>query len=96
MISKMHGTTCADKASQSGFGTAFFVSCFYGNGCCWQKNLTAVAAKPIEATMTKTASSAGYELALLAVPLTFMIIPGAIMIYFFLNYIAQGFEMGRV
>ena len=30
------------------------------------KTLTAVAAKPIAATMTKTASSAGYELGLLA------------------------------
>ncbi len=60
------------------------------------KNLTAVAAKPIEATMTNAASSARYELALLAAAGTFTIIPGAIMIYFLLNYIAQGFEMERV
>ena len=58
--------------------------------------LTAVAAKPIAATMTKTASSAGYELGLLAAPGTLTIIPGAIVIYFVRNYIAKGFAMGRV
>ena len=60
------------------------------------KTLTAVAAKPIAATMTKTASSAGYELGLLAAAGTLTIIPGAIVIYFVRNYIARGFAMGRV
>jgi len=60
------------------------------------KTLTAVEAKPIAATMTKTASSAGYELGLLAAAGTLTIIPGAIVIYFVRNYIAKGFAMGRV
>ena len=60
------------------------------------KTLTAVAAKPIAATMTKTASSAGYELGLLAAAGTLTIIPGAIVIWFVRNYIAKGFAMGRV
>ena len=47
-------------------------------------------------TMTKTASSAGYDLGLLAAAGTLTIIPGAIVIYFVRNYIAKGFAMGRV
>jgi hypothetical protein len=46
--------------------------------------------------MTKTASSAGSELGLLAVAGTLTIIPDAIVIYFVRNYIAKGFAMGRV
>tara|TARA_B100001093_G_scaffold488289_1_gene525344 strand:+ start:198 stop:338 length:141 start_codon:yes stop_codon:yes gene_type:complete len=46
--------------------------------------------------MTKTASSAGYELGLLAAAGTLIITPGAIVIYFVRNYIAKGFAMGRV
>jgi glycerol transport system permease protein len=46
--------------------------------------------------MTKTASSAGYELGLLAAAGTLTIIPGAIVIYFVRNYIAKGFALGRV
>ena len=60
------------------------------------QDLTAVAAKPIAATMTKTASSSGYELGLLAAAGTLTIIPGAIVIYFVRNYIAKGFALGRV
>ena len=60
------------------------------------KTLTAVEAKPIAATMTRTASSSGYELGLLAAAGTLTIIPGAIVIYFVRNYIAKGFAMGRV
>ena len=60
------------------------------------KTLTAVEAKPIAAEMTKTASSAGYELGLLAAAGTLTIIPGAIVIYFVRNYIAKGFALGRV
>jgi glycerol transport system permease protein len=55
-----------------------------------------VAAKPIAATMIKTASSAGYELGLLAAAGTLTIIPGAIVIYFVHKYIAKGFALGRV
>jgi glycerol transport system permease protein len=46
--------------------------------------------------MTRTASSAGYELGLLAAAGTLTIIPGAIVIWFVRNYIARGFALGRV
>ena len=60
------------------------------------KTLTATEAKPIAATMTRTASTSGYELGLLAAAGTLTIIPGAIVIYFVKDYIAKGFAMGRV
>ena len=60
------------------------------------KNLTAVAAKPIAAAMTKTASASGYELGLLAAAGSLTLIPGAVVIYFVRNYIAKGFALGRV
>ncbi len=60
------------------------------------KTLTAVAAKPIAATMTRTASTAGYELGLLAAAGSLTIVPGAFVIYFVRNYIAKGFALGRV
>ena len=60
------------------------------------KTLTSVDAKPIAATMTRTASSSGYELGLLAAAGSLTIIPGAIVIYFVRNYIAKGFALGRV
>ena len=46
--------------------------------------------------MTRTASTSGYELGLLAAAGTLTIIPGASVIYFVKNYIAKGFAMGRV
>jgi glycerol transport system permease protein len=76
--------------------SAFFCFMFSWVELLLAKTLTAVAAKPIAATMTKTASSAGYELGLLAAAGTLTIIPGAIVIYFVRNYIAKGFAMGRV
>ena len=60
------------------------------------KTLTSVEAKPIAATMTRTASSSGYELGLLAAAGSLTIVPGAIVIYFVRNYIAKGFALGRV
>ena len=60
------------------------------------KTLTSVAAKPIAATMTRTASASGYELGLLAAAGSLTIIPGAFVIYFVRNYIAKGFALGRV
>ena len=60
------------------------------------KTLTSVDAKPIAATMTRTASTSGYELGLLAAAGTLTIVPGAIVIYFVRNYIAKGFALGRV
>lgn len=84
-------------AIKAGVGvTAFFCFMFSWVELLLAKTLTAVHAKPIAATMTKTASSAGFELGLLAAAGTLTIIPGAIVIYFVRNYIAKGFAMGRV
>ena len=60
------------------------------------KTLTAVVAKPIAATMTRTASTSGYELGLLAAAGVLTILPGAFVIHFVRNYIAKGFALGRV
>ncbi len=82
---------------KSGVGVAaFFCFMFSWVELLLAKTLTAVEAKPIAAAMTKTASSAGYELGLLAAAGSLTIIPGAIVIYFVRNYIAKGFALGRV
>ena len=84
-------------AIKAGIGvTAFFCFMFSWVELLLAKSLTAVAAKPIAAVMTKTSSSAGFELGLLAAAGVLTIIPGAIVIYFVRNYIAKGFAMGRV
>ena len=81
----------------SGIGvTAFFCFMFSWVEMLLAKTLTTVAAKPIAAVMTKTASTSGYELGLLAAAGVLTIIPGAIVIYFVRNYIAKGFALGRV
>ena len=81
----------------SGIGVAaFFCFMFSWVELLLAKTLTSVAAKPIAATMTRTASSSGYELGLLAAAGTLTIIPGAIVIWFVRNYIAKGFALGRV
>jgi glycerol transport system permease protein len=77
------------------------VACFFCFMFSWvelllAKTLTAVAAKPIAATMTRTASTSGYELGLLAAAGALTLIPGAVVIYFVRNYIAKGFALGRV
>ena len=81
----------------AGIGVAMFFAFMYS----WvelllAKTLTSVAAKPIAAIMTRTASTAGYQLGLLAAAGTLTIVPGAFVIYFVRNYIAKGFAMGRV
>ena len=82
---------------KAGVGVAaFFCFMFSWVELLLAKTLTAVYAKPIAATMTRTASSAGYELGLLAAAGTLTIIPGAIVIWFVRNYIAKGFALGRV
>ena len=75
---------------------AFFCFMFSWVEMLLAKTLTAVDAKPIVATMTRTASTSGYELGLLAAAGCLTIIPGAIVIYFVRNYIAKGFALGRV
>ena len=77
------------------------VACFFCFMFSWvelllAKTLTAVDAKPIAALMTKTASTSGYQLGLLAAAGSLTLIPGAVVIYFVRNYIAKGFALGRV
>jgi len=74
---------------------AFFCFMFSWVELLLAKTLTAVAAKPIAAIMTRTASTSGYDLGLLAAAGTLTIIPGAIVIYFVRNHIAKGFALGR-
>ncbi len=81
----------------AGIGVAmFFCFMFSWVELLLAKTLTSVAAKPIAATMTRTASTSGYELGLLAAAGTLTIIPGAIVIWFVRNNIAKGFALGRV
>jgi glycerol transport system permease protein len=81
----------------AGIGVAaFFCFMFSWVELLLAKTLTSVAAKPIAAIMTRTASSSGYELGLLAAAGALTIIPGAIVIYFVRNHIAKGFALGRV
>ena len=72
-----------------------FASCFRVE-LLLAKTLTAVDAKPIAATMTRTVSTAGYELGLLSAAGTLTIVPGALVIYFLRNYIAKGFALVRL
>ena len=76
--------------------TAFFCFMFSWVELLLAKTLTSVDAKPIAATMTRTASTSGYELGLLAAAGALTIVPGAVVIYFVRNYIAKGFSLGRV
>ena len=78
----------------AGIGVAaFFCFMFSWVELLLPKTLTSVEAKPIAATMTRTASTAGYELGLLSAAGTLTIIPGAFVIYFVRNYIAKGFAL---
>lgn len=76
--------------------TAFFCFMFSWVEMLLAKNLTSVAAKPIVAVMTRTASTAGYELGLLAAAGALTLIPGVIVIWFVRKHIAKGFALGRV
>ena len=71
----------------AGIGVAMFFAFMYS----WvelllAKTLTSVDAKPIAATMTRTASTSGYELGLLAAAGSLTLIPGTIVIYFVRNF----------
>lgn len=84
-------------AIAAGIGVAaFFCFMFSWVELLLAKTLTSVDAKPIAATMTRTASTSGYELGLLAAAGALTIVPGAFVIYFVRNYIAKGFSLGRV
>ena len=76
--------------------TMFFCFMFSWVELLLAKTLTAVAAKPMAATMTRAVSTSGYELGLLAAMTgSLTIIPGAIVIYFVRNYITKGFALGE-
>lgn len=81
----------------SGIGVAaFFCFMFSWVELLLARTLTATAAKPITATMTRTVSASGLDWGVLAAAGVLTIIPGALVIYFVRNYIAKGFALGRV
>ena len=81
----------------SGVGvTAFFCFMFSWVELLLARTLTAVAAKPIAATMTRTVSASGMDWGVLAAAGVLTIVPGALVIWFVRNYIAKGFALGRV
>ncbi len=81
----------------SGIGVAaFFCFMFSWVELLLARTLTAVHAKPIAATMTRTVSASGIDWGVLAAAGVLTIIPGAVVIYFVRNYIAKGFALGRV
>ena len=81
----------------SGIGVAaFFCFMFSWVELLLARTLTAVNAKPIAATMTRTVSASGMDWGLLAAAGVLTIVPGALVIWFVRNYIAKGFALGRV
>jgi glycerol transport system permease protein len=76
--------------------TAFFCFMFSWVELLLARTLTAVDAKPIAATMTRTVSAAGMDWGVLSAAGVLTIIPGAVVIWFVRNYIAKGFALGRV
>ncbi len=75
---------------------AFFCFMFSWVELLLARTLTAVAAKPISATMTRTVSASGLDWGVLAAAGMLTIVPGALVIYFVRNHIAKGFALGRV
>ena len=57
---------------------------------------TAVDAKSIAATMTRTVSASGMDWGVLTAAGVLTLIPGAFVIYFVRHHIAKGFALGRV
>ncbi|WP_394343937.1 carbohydrate ABC transporter permease [Falsirhodobacter xinxiangensis] len=81
----------------SGIGvTAFFCFMFSWIELLLARTLTSVDARPLVATMTRTASSSGMDWGLLAAAGVLTILPGVAVIWFVRNYIAKGFALGRV
>ncbi|PWJ17479.1 carbohydrate ABC transporter permease [Jannaschia seohaensis] len=81
----------------SGIGVAaFFAFMFSWVELLLSRTLTAVEAKPIAATMTRTVGASGVDWGVLAAAGVLTIVPGALVIWFVRNYIAKGFALGRV
>lgn len=90
-------TTIFIPLIRSGIGvTAFFCFMFSWVELLLARTLTAVNAKPIAATMTRTVSASGMDWGGLAAAGVLTMIPGAIVIWFVRNYMAKGFALGRV
>jgi len=81
----------------SGIGVAaFFCFMFSWVELLLSRTLTAVDAKSIAVTMTKTVSASGVDWGVLAAAGVLTIVPGAIVIYFVRHHIAKGLSLGRV
>lgn len=81
----------------SGIGVAaFFCFMFSWVELLLSRTLTAVDAKSIAATMTRTVSASGMDWGVLTAAGVLTLIPGALVIYFVRNHIAKGFALGRV
>ncbi|GAB7023151.1 carbohydrate ABC transporter permease [Salidesulfovibrio brasiliensis] len=90
-------TTIFIPLIRAGIGvTAFFCFMFSWVELLLARTLTAVNAKPIAATMTRTVSASGMDWGGLAAAGVLTMIPGAIVIWFVRNYMAKGFALGRV
>lgn len=90
-------TTIFIPLIRAGIGvTAFFCFMFSWVELLLARTLTAVNAKPIAATMTRTISASGMDWGGLAAAGVLTMIPGAIVIWFVRNYMAKGFALGRV
>ena len=81
----------------SGIGVAaFFCFMFSWVELLLSRTLTAVDAKSIAATMTRTVSASGMDWGVLTAAGVLTLIPGAFVIYFVRHQIAKGFALGRV
>jgi len=81
----------------SGIGVAaFFCFMFSWVELLLSRTLTAVDAKSIAATMTRTVSASGMDWGVLTAAGVLTLIPGAFVIYFVRHHIAKGFALGRV
>ena len=80
---------------KAGVGVAaFFCFMFSWVELLLARTLTSVNAKPIVAIMTRTVSASGMDWGVLAAAGVLTIVPGAIVIWFVRNYIAQGLRAG--
>lgn len=75
---------------------AFFSFLFSWVELLMARTLTGVESKPIAVTLSRSLGAEGWDWGVIAAAGVFMVIPGAILIYFVRNYLAKGFALGRV